>query len=382
MSVLFDLMDEWGPEKVVAVSDSKLGFSGVLVIDNTARGMGKGGTRMQPTTDVNEIARLARVMTWKWAAVDLFYGGAKAGLRADPNREDKEQVLRSFVRRLSNEVPQEYVFGLDMGLTENDAAIINDELGSRGAAVGTPYELGGVPYDQLGVTGFGVAEVVDQVAAQKGLRGTRVAIQGFGAVGHAAAKRLHELGYSVVALSTAKGAVADSRGLNIPELVERRREIGDAVVDELPNLRIATGEELFTDAEILIPAALQNVIDRPEVDRMQAKLLVEGANLPTTRNAQQALHERRITVVPDFIANAGGVVSAAYAMEARFSPFRLEPSKIFETISEKLRKNADSCLAEAASLDVTPHEAARALAQDRVRTAMELRSGAPETGRL
>src|SRR5690625_1917113 len=103
MCDLFELMDEWGPEKIVAVSDSRLDFQGVLVIDNTARGMGKGGTRMQPTIDVNEIARLARVMTWKWASVDLFYGGAKAGLRADPNRADKEKVLRSFVRRLSNE---------------------------------------------------------------------------------------------------------------------------------------------------------------------------------------------------------------------------------------------------------------------------------------
>lgn len=375
MSGLFDLVDEWGPEKVVAVSDSRLGFQGVLVIDNTARGMGKGGTRMQPTVDVDEIARLARVMTWKWAAVDLFFGGAKAGIRADPTRSDKEQVLRSFVRRLSNEVPQKYVFGLDMGLTENDAAIINDELGSRGAAVGTPAELGGIPYDQIGVTGFGVAEVVDQVASQQGLHGARVAIQGFGAVGHATAQRLHELGYPVVAVSTARGAVADPRGLNVPELLERRRTVGDGVVEELPDLRIAPGDELFTDAEILVPAASQNVIDHPEADRLRARLVVEGANLPTTLEAQRRLSERGIVVVPDFIANAGGVVSAAYAMETRFSPFRVDPARIFEAISEKLRGNVDVCLDAAAARAVTTHEAARTLAQNRVRTAMELRGG-------
>jgi glutamate dehydrogenase (NAD(P)+) len=113
---------------------------------------------MTPTVTVTEVARLARVMTWKWAGVDLFFGGAKAGIRADPESPDKERVLRAFVRALANEVPHEYVFGLDLGLTEDDAAIIQDEIGDRGAAVGTPRELGGIPYDEWGVTGHGVAE--------------------------------------------------------------------------------------------------------------------------------------------------------------------------------------------------------------------------------
>ena len=122
------LIDEWGPEKVVCVSDRKSGMRGVLVIDNSARGIGKGGTRMSPNLSVTEVARLARTMTWKWAAVDLFHGGAKAGIVGDPNAPNKEEVLRAFARALANEVPTEYVFGLDMGLTEQDAAIFVDEL--------------------------------------------------------------------------------------------------------------------------------------------------------------------------------------------------------------------------------------------------------------
>ena len=169
---------------------------GVLVIDNSARGMGKGGTRMSPTLTVREVARLARTMTWKWAAVDLFHGGAKAGILGDPNAPNKEEVLRAFARALANEVPSEYVFGLDMGLTEKDAAIFVDELGDRGAAVGLPRALGGLPYDELGVTGYGVAEAADAAAQAIDLpiAGARVAIQGFGAVGQAAAERLVELG--------------------------------------------------------------------------------------------------------------------------------------------------------------------------------------------
>jgi glutamate dehydrogenase (NAD(P)+) len=366
-------MDEWGPEKIVAVSDAKTGMKGVLVIDNTARGIGKGGTRMQPTVSVDEIARLARVMTWKWAGVDLFYGGAKAGIRADPNSPYKEEILRSFVRALSNEVPEEYVFGLDMGLTENDAAIILDELGDRGAAVGTPYDLGGVPYDQLGITGYGVAEVVDEAAVATGLSGEPVSVQGFGAVGHAAASRLHELGYPIVAISTARGAIHDPGGLDIPKLLELRAEHGDDLVSLFPELAIETGSELFVDAAILVPAALQDVINASNVGRIKARLLVEGANLPTDAVAQAALRSSGVTVIPDFVANAGGVVSAAFAMDARYSAFRPATEQIFNTVSDKLRVNTVTVLTEAARMNNTTHAAARFLAQERVRKAMRLR---------
>src|SRR5918997_5821555 len=229
---VFGLFDEWGPEKIVAVSDRKTGMRGVLVLDNTARGMGKGGTRMSPTLTVREVARLARTMTWKWAAVDLFHGGAKAGILAHPSASNKEEVLRAFARALRNEVPAEYVFGLDMGLTEQDAAVLLDELGDRGAAVGLPRALGGLPYDELGVTGFGVAEAADAAATEAGwqLAGSRVAVQGFGAVGEAAARRFVELGATVVAVSTAVGAVHDPDGLDVARLSGLRARLGDDCV--------------------------------------------------------------------------------------------------------------------------------------------------------
>lgn len=365
------VMDEWGPEKIVCVSDTRTGMRGVLVIDNTARGPGKGGTRMSPSLTVAEVVRLARVMTWKWAAVDLYFGGAKAGIRADPGARDREAVLRAFVRALANEVPSQYVLGLDMGLTERDAAIVQDELGDRGAAVGAPRELGGVPYDEWGVTGFGVAEAADAAAAHRGLdlRDARVVVQGFGAVGTAAAARVAALGARVVAVSDVDTVVYDPDGLDVGELVAARAPLRDA-----GGRQLAPGAELGLEAEILIPAATQDVIGVETARELACQIVVEGANLPITPPAQEVLAARGVTVVPDFIANAGGVVAAAYAMDARRSPFAPEPDAIFEAVAARMRANATTVLEESARTGETTHTAARRLAAARVRAAMELKS--------
>lgn len=373
---MLELMDEWGPEKVVCVSDARTGMRGVLVIDNTARGMGKGGTRMSPTVGVAEVARLARVMTWKWAGVDLFFGGAKAGIKFDPRSTDKEAALRAFVRALRNEVPAEYVLGLDMGLTEQDAAIVQDEVGDRGAAVGTPAALGGVPYDEIGVTGIGVAEATDAAASVIGLSlsSSRVALQGFGAVGVAAATRLTELGATIVSVSTAQGALHDPAGLDIHRLVRLRAESGDdCVFTYQGGQRITLGDELLVDCDIAIPAALQDTIDLDTATRMTARLVVEGANLPTSVEAQQFFAETGVTMVPDFIANAGGIVAAAFAMDARYSPFPADPEVIKGFVTTKLRANAVTVLDHAKATGTREHVAARDLSQQRVAEAMRLK---------
>lgn len=379
MSDVLALMDEWGPERVVCVSDARTGMRGVLVIDNTARGMGKGGMRMSPGVTVAEVARLARVMTYKWAGADLFFGGAKAGIAADPASPDREGVLRAFVRALAQEIPSRYVAGLDMGLTERDAAIVQDELGDRGAAVGTPHALGGMPYDELGVTGYGVAEAADAAARDAGLElsGARVAVQGFGAVGHAAARRLAELGATVVAVSTVHGALYDPDGLDVPRLLALRGEAGDAAVREYGGRLLDAGAELLVPADVLVPAALQDVIGADAAARIEARIVVEGANLPTDRPAQRVLAARGVTVVPDFVANAGGVVAAGFAMDARYSAFRPDPGAVFAAVSSTMRGNTAKVLAAARAEGTTTHEAALALAQERVRAAMELKGRWP-----
>lgn len=373
-------IDEWGPEKVVCVSDAATGMRGVLVIDNTARGMAKGGTRMSSSLTVQEVSRLARVMTWKWAVADLFYGGAKAGIRFDPTSTAKEKALRSWVRALAKHIPSEYVAGLDMGLSETDAAVIQDELGDRGASVGTPHDLGGLPYDELGFTGYGVAECAEAASefASVSLKKARVAIQGFGAVGAAAAERLVELGATVNAISTTKGAIYGPDGLDVARLLKLRKEVGDDLVDHYSGAEsIEAGSELCLPVDIVIPAARQDVIDERVARELKANVVVEGANLPTSQAARRVLRERGVVVVPDFVANAGAIIATAVAMDARYSPIRPDTEPMYSLISQKLRANSIMVLEGAAREGVTPHQAALDIAQRRVQAAMKLRGRIP-----
>jgi glutamate dehydrogenase (NAD(P)+) len=300
----------------------------------------------------------------------------------DPNGSDEEAVLRAFARALANEVPGEYVFGLDMGLTENDAAILVDELGDRGAAVGLPHALGGLPYDELGVTGYGVPEATDAAAAAISLptAGASVAVQGFGAVGRAAAERLAELGAVITAVSTATGAVVDEEGIDLPRLVALSREFGDSCVTQYGGA-LDPSAALTTDAQILIPAAREDVIDKDLATSTSARLIVEGANMPSTPTALEILKDRGVTVVPDFIANAGGVIAAARSMDARYSPFTVNPDDVFAMISTKMRQNTVTVVTEARDRGLTTHAAAQELAQERVRTAMMLRGQIPANAR-
>ncbi|MGH3242547.1 MAG: hypothetical protein ACRDNL_19380 [Spirillospora sp.] len=177
-----------------------------------------------------------------------------------------------------------------------------------------------------------------------------------------------------MAVSTVHGALHDPDGLDVARLLALRAEAGDAAVKEYGGRRLLdVGAELLVPADVLVPAALQDVIDADVAANVQAGIVVEGANLPTGPAAQRVLAARGITVVPDFVANAGGVVAAGFAMDARYSAFRPDPDAVFAAVSAKMRENTEKVLAEAHAQGTTTHQAALALAQERVRTAMELK---------
>lgn len=340
---------------------------------------------MSPTLTVREVARLARTMTWKCAAVDLFHGGAKAGILGDPGAPDKEAVLRAFARALRNEVPAEYVFGLDMGLTEQDAAVLLDELGDRGAAVGLPRALGGLPNDELGVTGFGVAEAADAAATESGwpLAGSRVAIQGFGAVGEAAARRFVELGATVVAVSTAVGAVHDSQGLDVARMSRLRAELGDDCVRGYGGVQPAD-IALSVPTDVLVPAAREDVIDDAVALATRARLVVEGRTChdqQCPRDSGEARHPGRSGLHRQRRRDRRrGALHGPALLAVHREPGRHLHDDLDEAEGQRSRRAGRGTAHRGDSAhrtEETPHTAAQRLAQQRVLAAMRLRRKLP-----
>ncbi len=377
---VFAWMDEFGPEKVLVVHDTRTRMQGMLVIDNTARGPGKGGCRMDPSMTLWDCFRLARTMTWKWAMADIFLGGAKAGIRNDPQSPHKEEIIRAYVKKIRKFLPDEYVFGNDMGFAEKDGAIALDEAEDMKAAVGTPSELGGLPYDELGITGYGVAEAAKCAAPYRGIdvQGATVSIQGFGAVGAFAAKFMKAKGSRVVAVSSVEGAIFDPQGLDVDRLLTLREKLGDkAVLRYGRGKKIALGKELELGVDILIPGATGDVITEKNMKKVKARMIVEGANFPIVETAQRYFHQRGMLVVPDFVANAGAVMGTGKAMDNRYSCNVPEPQEAFDTVKRKMWKNVDMVLAEAQKRKRMPREVALAIARERVWRAMELRGRIP-----
>lgn len=361
----FDHIDRLGPEKLIELYDPLAGLRAILVVDNTAAGPAIGGTRMARDVTAQECFRLARAMTFKNAAAGLAHGGAKSVIVGDPAmpREAKERLIRAFARAL-REIA-DYIPGPDMGTDEVAMAWIKDEIGR---AVGLPRELGGIPLDDIGATGWGLAAAAEAVEAFCDVRlsGARVAVQGFGAVGLHAARFLKAKGAKLVAASDSKGTIADPAGLDIEALAALKRA-GKSVVD-FPHGR--TGDQgaiVDVECDIWIPAARPDVISSANVARLNTRLILQGANIPITRDAEEVLHKRGVLFVPDFIANAGGVICAAVEYHGGTE------ATAFAAIREKIAANTTHVLDRAARERITPRAAAEALAQDRVTRAMGFR---------
>ena len=365
MATVFDLADDLGPAKVIHVHEPGLGLKGILVVDNVAAGPSIGGLRMAPDVSLEECARLARAMTLKNAAAGLKHGGGKSVLFGDPKMPgaDKAQLVRAFACALRGEA--DYIFGPDMGTDEQCMAWVKDEIGR---AVGLPREIGGIPLDEIGATGWGVANAIEVAApfAELALEGATVAVQGYGAVGRHAMGFLAGMGAKLVAASDSRGTIIDHGGLDPQKLAEIKRQ-GGAVTDYSGGETASRDAIIDVDCDIWIPSARPDVINADNVDRLNTRLVAQGANIPITDDAEIILHERGIVNIPDFIANAGGVICAAVEYAGGSETGALE------TIAEKVRFNTLAVLERAASAGTTPRAAAVALAGERVRRAMSFR---------
>jgi glutamate dehydrogenase (NAD(P)+) len=365
MDDIFAAADDLGPYKIVHINRPREGLRAIVVVDNIACGPAIGGARMAPDVSLAECARLARAMSLKNAAAGLPHGGGKSVVFADPEMPevDKERLMRAFAGAIADIT--DYIVGPDMGTDERAMAWIKDEIGR---ATGLPAVIGGIPLDEIGATGFGcaVAAEVAQDFCDFSLEGARVAVQGFGAVGHHAARFLAEKGAVLVAASDSKGMVHAPGGIDVARLAGIKAD-GGAVADYPDGEKHGRDAIVGVDCDIWIPAARPDVLDGDSVGRLKARLVVQGANIPATAEAETIMHERGILSVPDFIANAGGVICAA--VEYRGG----SETDAFAAIDEKIRRNTQAVLTDARERKCLPREAAEALAERRIREAMALR---------
>jgi glutamate dehydrogenase/leucine dehydrogenase len=275
----------------------------------------------------------------------------------------KEGLIRAFARAIQDLV--EYIPGPDMGTDERSMAWIKDEIDR---AVGLPPAIGGIPLDEIGATGWGLKASVEVASKFSGLdlKGARVVVQGFGSVGKHAARFLAEHGTVMIAACDSRGTIFNPKGIDIARLIALKAA-GKGVTDYPDGERLPVDAVIDIECEIWIPAARPDVIHKDNVNRLKTKLVPQGANIPFTAEAERVLHEKGTLIIPDFIANAGGVICAAVEYHGGTQ------TQAFQMIEEKIRANTEQVLKQARASGSLPRQAAIALAEQRVKTAMAYR---------
>lgn len=365
MEDLFRFADELGPRKLVHIHVPSAGLRAVVAVDNVACGPALGGVRMAPDVSAEEAFRLARAMTFKNAAAGLAHGGGKSVIYGDAKmpRQTKERLVRAFAAAIADLV--EYIPGPDMGTDELAMGWIKDEIGR---AAGLPREIGGIPLDEIGATGFGLASAIDVARQYIGLelKGARVVVQGFGSVGKNAARFLGQKGAILVAASDTHGALADPDGLDVEALIALKAE-GRALGEHPRGRKLGVDAVVDAACDIWIPAARPDVIHRGNVERLRTRMVAEGANIPCTPEAEEALAARGVLVLPDFIANAGGVICAATEYQHGTQ------SAALSAIDEKISDNTRAVMEGVTREKILPRAAAAALARRRLDRAAQTR---------
>ncbi|MCW1300855.1 MAG: Glu/Leu/Phe/Val dehydrogenase [Candidatus Nanoarchaeia archaeon] len=356
-------VDDIGPELTAQFYDRETKTIAFLCIDNTVFGPGKGGIRATPNVTLEEISKLARIMTWKCALHELPFGGAKMGIVFDPKshpKEFREKVFRNFGKLLRGIAPTKYIGAPDMNTGALEMKWFIEGNGSPRACTGKPLELNGIPHE-LGVAGFGVFKaVVKALEFFNYGHEITISIEGFGNVGRSAAKFLSEAGFKIVAVSDTSGTIYRKDGLNIPELIQIK-ERGGKVIEYKGGEVLLPGDIIKVEAEVFIPAAASETINERNFNLIKARLIVEGSNIPIKYEVEDELFKRGVKIVPDFVANAGGVISSW--VEHKYG------SKVelaFKEIEKRISKYTEIVLQRSEEEKINPREVAITIAKERI----------------
>ena len=349
-SILINPDKEIKVEVVVELDNGDLGFfHGYRIQHNAARGPMKGGLRYHPTVDEDDVKSLASLMTWKTAVVDLPFGGAKGGINCDPfamSPRERERVTRKFVQKIHLDIgPERDIPAPDVGTDGEVMAWVMSEYSSLhgyspAVVTGKPLEIRGSKGREE-ATGLGVVFVTEEVLRDTGrsIVGRTFVVQGFGNVGSHTARFLHERGGKVIAVSDVSGGLYDPGGLDVPPLLEHTRSRRLLKDYPGPEKRVSNEELLTLPCDVLIPAALGNVFTAEVAREVQASIVVEGANGPTLPDADEVFQERGILVVPDILANAGGVTVSYFEWVQNLQHFTWELEQVTTQLERIMRQS-------------------------------------------
>lgn len=364
-------------------------FRAYIVKHNDALGPCKGGIRMSPTVTLDDVTALAMEMTWKCALIGVPFGGGKAGIVADPAQltaDDKQILIRSFTRTAHRHIhPLVYVPAPDMGTNETDMGYIKDAISyslgyatTQGSYVtGKPVILGGIP-GRREATGRGVALAVVEVLRRHGhnLAGAQIIVQGFGNVGSVAARALVDAGGVVVGVSDAHTAFYDARGLPLDDLLRHAAQHGS-----LKGCRaappIAHARLLEKPCDVLVPAATGNQITGANAPRIKARLIAEGANGPTTPEADRILQRRGVEVIPDILCNAGGVFVSYLEYTQETQAEQMTEQEVIYRLEQRMRDRCALVYETARERRWSPRDAAMYCAVKNVWRALQARGALP-----
>jgi len=351
-------------------------FTGFRVQHSIARGPAKGGIRYAPDVTLDEVRALASWMTWKCAVVNIPFGGAKGGVICDPKTMSQSELER-MTRRYTSEIiefigPEKDVPAPDVNTNEQTMAWIMDTYSMHmrqtvtSVVTGKPLNIGG-SRGRIEATGRGVMLVCDESLRYLNLSidSCRVVIQGFGNVGSNAARLMMERGYKIVGVAEREGGLANPNGIDIHQLIEYKYRNGTTL--GFRGAEATPSEELLvSDCEILIPAATENVITSRNADQIKARIVVEGANGPTTAVADEILADKKIFIVPDILANAGGVTASYFEWVQDRQGYFWKEAIVNEQLETILRDGFDDVMRYAEAHNVNNRIAAYMLAIDRV----------------
>jgi len=358
-------------------------FTGWRVTHNIARGPSKGGIRYHPDVTLDEVKALAMAMTWKCALMNLPFGGAKGGVACDPktmSTDELERMTRRFTSEIVNEIgPEKDIPAPDVGTTPQVMAWIFDTFSmNQGHSVlsvvtGKPLAVGG----SLGreeATGRGVLICLQEALAKEGasLDGLRVAVQGFGNVGGVFARLAAQAGATVIAISDSSGGVANDRGIDVEAALTHRRS-GGRLAEFRGGEAISNEDLLLLPCDVLAPCALEQVITEQNADQIRARIIVEGANSPTTPAADEILREKDVSVIPDVLANAGGVVVSYFEWVQGLQEFFWKEDEVNARLAEIVVHAFAETWALHAERGVTLRSAAYGLSVRRVAEASLIR---------